>query len=126
MSARKIVLFIALAAPAWGCSETEHSTARQGPPLNFVPTAAIVNNQPKDPFTPPPVSLAYNVLPASDTDFFIPRGEREAIGTTPLYEYSAYSVFTYDVQPVGIRHSGYGYRYRWLLESGVSAAAPGH
>ena len=125
MSARKIVLFLALAAPAWGCSEKPNN-ARQALPPNLVPTTAIVNNRPKDPFTPPPVSLAYNVLPASDTDYFIPRGEREAIGVTPLFEYTAYSVSTYDEQFLGIGRFGYGYRSRWYLEGGLYTPAPGH
>jgi len=126
MSARKIVLFLALAVPAWACSEKPNPNARQALPPNLVPTTAIVNRQPKDPFTPPPAFLAYNVLPESDTEILFPRGQREAIGITPLYEYYSYSIYTYDQQDLGIPFYGYGYRYGWRQESGVYAPAPGY
>ena len=91
------------------------------PPPYFVPTSAIVQNQDTTPALP---TLAANILPSSDAFFAFPRGERNALGTTPLYEYSAYAIYTYDAQPIGIRHHEYGYRYRSLFETGVFALPP--
>jgi hypothetical protein len=41
-------------------------------------------------------------------------------GNTPIAEYSAYSIYTYDAQPIGSPRWGYGYRNRWMVQTGIS------
>lgn len=121
----KSTLLLALATLVLGaCTQTpgpQYSACAPSPPPYFVPTVAIVQNQRAPAYLP---TLANNILPSSDGFLEIPRGQREAWGNTPLFEYSAYSIYTFDAQPIGIRHHGYGYRYRYLSESGLFAPPP--
>jgi hypothetical protein len=105
-----------LAATLCGCA---HSRARlaQEPPY-FVPTSAIV--QMSGYATP---AQPDQVLPASDGDYFIARGEKTVLGHTPLAEYQTYSVYTYDSQMIAVPGNGYGYRYRWIIQQGYAAPA---
>ena len=105
-----------LAVGLGGCSHS-HARLTQRPPY-FVPTAAIVQMPGYESRTQPD-----QILPASDGDYFIARGERTALGNVPLAEYSSYAVYTYDAQAIAVPGSGSGYRYRWILQQGYSGPA---
>ena len=111
---RLIMATMVLAAGLGGCAHS-HSRQAQESPLYFVPTAAIVQMPGRETKAQP-----NQVLPASDGDYFIARGEITAIGNTPLAQYSTYSVYTYDAQAIAVPGSGFGYRYRWILQQGYS------
>jgi hypothetical protein len=96
-----------------GCANSQPRLA--GPPPYFVPTAAIVQMPDYDSRAQPD-----QILPGSDGDYFIARGQRTALGNTSLGEYSVYSVYTYDAQAISVPGSGTGYRYRWILQQGYS------
>jgi hypothetical protein len=101
-----------------GCA---HSHARRDElsPRYYVPTAAIVQRAGCD-----MPAHADQVLPGSDGDYFIARGVKAVYGNTPIAEYSAYSIYTYDAQAIAVPGSGFGYRYRWVLQQGLSAPPP--
>jgi hypothetical protein len=111
-------LIMAVMAGAAGLAGCAHSHVRQGAegPSYFVPTAAIVQ-MPSYPMAAQP----NQVLPGSDGDYYIARGEKTVLGRTPLAEYSTYSVYTYDAQAIAVPGSGFGYRYRWIVQQGISA-----
>jgi len=87
-------------------------------PLYYVPSAAIV--QKAGYMTP---AQPAQILPGSDGEWYIARGEKMAFGNLPIAEYSSYSIYTYDVQTIGSPRSGYGYRYRSLWQEGIAAPA---
>ena len=46
------------------------------------------------------------------------RWEKAILGQVPLATYSAYTVYTYDAQPIGAL-GGVGYRYRYIVRQGL-------
>jgi hypothetical protein len=97
-----------------GCAHSHFRQAREGPQY-FVPTAAIVQMPGRETKAQPD-----QVLPASDGEYYIARGERTAFGNTPLATMSTYSIYTYDAQAIAVPGSGFGYRYRWIVQQGYS------
>ena len=100
-----------------GCAHSHSARLPRGP-LYYVPSAAIVQRAGFETAAQPS-----QVLPGSDGEVFIARGEKMVFGNTPLAEYSAYSIYTYDAQAIGSRHGGNGYRYRSLWQEGIAAPA---
>jgi hypothetical protein len=113
---RRLIMATMMLAPGLGACAHSHSRQAQERPLYFVPSAAIVQMPGRETRSQPD-----QVLPASDGEYFIARGERTAFGNTPMAEYSSYSVYTYDAQAIGLPGSGFGYRYRWILQQGYSS-----
>jgi hypothetical protein len=101
-----------------GCAHPQARRALPAPPY-FVPTAAIVQM----PGCETPAQPG-QILPESDGDYYLARGERTAIGNVPLAEYSAFSIYTYDAQEIGVPGNGFGFRYRWILRQGYARLAP--
>jgi hypothetical protein len=87
-------------------------------PLYYVPSAAIVQ---KAGFAT--AAQPSQILPGSDGEVYIVRGEKTVMGNTPIAEYSSYSIYTYDAQAIAIPGSGFGYRYRWVQQQGISLPA---
>jgi hypothetical protein len=87
-------------------------------PLYYVPSAAIVQ---KPGFAT--AAQPNQVLPGSDGEVYFARGEKTVVGNTPIAEYSSYSIYTYDAQAIAIPGNGFGYRYRWLQQQGISLPA---
>lgn len=107
-----VVLFGAALA---GCAQ-EHAHRQVRQPGFYVPTAAIIQQEGPE----LAASTATQVLPASDGDYYFPRGEKTAIGNTPVYEFSSFAIFTYDSQRIASPGEGSGYRYRWGVQQGAS------
>jgi hypothetical protein len=64
------------------------------------------------------------ILPSSDGEYYIPRGERLATGMTSQGEATYYSIYTYDAQAISVPNTGgYGYHYRWILQQGLAVPA---
>ena len=63
---------------------------------------------------------ASDALPASDGDIFIARGEKFVWGELPLAAASAYTTYTYDAQVISRDQGNVGYRYRWVVQHGIS------
>jgi len=84
----------------------------------YVPSAAIVQMAGYETAAQPS-----QVLPGSDGEVYFARGEKGVWGSTPIAEYSAYSIYTYDAQAIGNSRNGYGYRYRSLWQQGISVPA---
>src|SRR3954453_17087033 len=62
------------------------------------------------------------LLPGSDGDYFIPRGENFVYGGYLTGAVSDYTIYTYDSQNISIQNSGAsGYRYRWIVQQGSSS-----
>ena len=114
---RHLSTAILLALGLAGCAHS-HSARIPRVPLYYVPSAAIVQKPGFETAAQPS-----QVLPASDGEVFFARGEKMVFGNTPIAEYSAYSIYTYDVQAIGNRRSGNGYRYRSLWQEGIAAPA---
>jgi hypothetical protein len=110
-----LILLTTLAA----CAHHQTSECRTDRPQfspYYVPSAAIVNTTS---FAPNP--HPDQVLPASDGEYFFPRTQRVALGTTPLAQSTYYSLYTYDAQAISIpRSGGYGYQYRWIVQQGLA------
>lgn len=64
------------------------------------------------------VADARHVL-VDDQEFFVGRGEKYVSGPVELAAFSAYSTLQYDMQPIGTIN-GTGYRYRWVVQQGIS------
>src|SRR5690242_8818636 len=70
----------------------------------------------------PAVPQANLLLPGSDGDYFIPRGENFVYGGYSTGAVSDYTIYTYDSQNISIQNSGAsGYRYRWIVQQGSSS-----
>jgi hypothetical protein len=80
----------------------------------FVPSTAMIQ-----PYIRPAVS--YQVLPGSDGEIFIARGEKAVDGSLPLAGLSSFTTFTYDAQVISRDQGNVGYRYRWVVQQGVNA-----
>ncbi len=110
-----ITAALVLAAGLSGCAHSQNPRGQKRLPY-FVPTAAIVQIPGYETRAQPS-----QVLPASDGDYYIARGERMAVGNTPLDQYTSYSIYTYDAQAIAVPESGFGYRYRWIYQQGTAA-----
>jgi hypothetical protein len=95
-----------------GCA---HHRARPvaSPPANFAPTTGWVASRET------PIDAA-QVLAGPEIELYATRAEKVAYGPLPLGSVTAYSTYTYDAQRIST-FSGYGYRYRWVVENGISA-----
>lgn len=109
-----------------GCAATPQSPAIQSPPPFYVPATAMRtggHHATGDTNGITPLQLAINpeqVLPGSDADsLFAPRGEKVVYGALSYGGLSAFTIYTYDVQNISSPF-GSGFRYRWLVQSGVT------
>jgi len=109
VSAKLFALMIGLGFMG-ACSEPKAEI-----PPYYVPSAALVQKCGR------PAPNASLLLPASDGDIEIARAEKVLFGSYPLSEYSAYTLFTYDAQVISHSDGNVGYRYRWVVQQGVSA-----
>jgi hypothetical protein len=118
----RLGLFWAMAGGAlWGCQAApREGEAVASAPLFFVPGAMMVDGGPGqrgagiNPF---------QVLPASEAeDDFIGRSEKFVYGSVMVEGYTAYSIYTYDVQQIGSPwgFGGVGYRYTYSVREGAS------
>ena len=106
-----IVLCVPVLAALAACQESR-------PPCSYnpflVPATALVAGQTH--------SKPDQVLPASDALYYFPRAERVVYGSTSYGDSSTYTTSTFDSQAIGIPGTGgYGYRYRWIIQEGVSS-----
>jgi hypothetical protein len=62
---------------------------------------------------------ASQVLAGPEADLLTYRAEKVAYGPLPLGNVTAYTSYTYDAQRIST-YSGYGYRYRWVVQTGVA------
>ena len=83
------------------------------PRLLYVPSASMIASG-------KPAMRAGDVLPASDGDVFIARGEKFIWGELPVAASSSYTTFTYDAQVISRDQGNVGYRYRWVVQQGIS------
>src|SRR4051812_25561376 len=75
----------------------------------YVPSTLIVQSADPTPISYSP--LAFQVLPGANAEnFFVPRGQKVVYGSFPMQEISAYSIWTYDNQPISLP-GGSGNRY---------------
>ena len=116
MRARNItsfaVIFAAICGGVSGCASAppvEHATG-----LYYVPTAAIIQHRAAS------INPA-NVLLASDEDVMIGRADKYLEGALPESGISAFTIYTYDAQKISGDHGSVGYRYRWVVQQGISA-----
>jgi hypothetical protein len=109
-------LLTALALVA--CSQTPRQS---NPEANFyAPSTMIIQTASADPAAPG--INPYQVLASSDADYyFYPRAEKAVYGSTVLGESSAYTIYTYDQQPISSIW-GPSYRYRWIVQTGVTTS----
>jgi len=109
---------ICLAGAFAGCVAQPAPDVYQQMPALYVPATAMAEQRPSN-------RLATNmVLPGSDADFWFIRGQREAYGSVPVEGFAAYSIYTYDQQIISTPNGGWGYRYRTVVQQGLSAPAP--
>jgi hypothetical protein len=109
-------LLVLLGAAGAGCaSHHDMHMTRMRAPGYLVPTTAIVQHEGTR-----GRETAEQVLPSSDGDVWIVRGERTVEGNLPIGGISAMSIYTYDVQTLSHRHGDYGYRYRVGTQTAVS------
>ncbi len=96
-----------------GCA-TSHPTPSPSAAPIVAPSTAMVATRQK--------SLnAYQVLAGPENpDFFIGREEKFAYGAVFIGGSSAFTTYTYDAQSISTP-AGFGYRYRWVVQDGVSA-----
>jgi hypothetical protein len=103
-----------------GCSETHAREARRTcPPPLLVPYAAIIQR----PSHPMP-ALASAILPASDGDFFVPRGEKSVYGSFSIGDISSYTLYRMDSQLIDDTPGSTSYQYRWVIQQGVAFPPP--
>ena len=112
------VLATCLAGVFASCEAQPAPDVYQQTPALYVPATAVTEQRPLN-------KLATNmVLPGSDADFWFIRGQREAYGSVPEEAFAAYSIYTYDQQIISAPNGGWGYRYRTVVQQGLSAPAP--
>jgi hypothetical protein len=105
-----LLLFSAcLLLPA--CAQQKVSTAIEVPVV--APTTAWIATR-----EAPISSLA--VLSGPDSDLFCTRPEKAVYGALPMAGIAAFSTYTYDAQNISNLGS-IGYRYRWVVQDGISA-----
>jgi hypothetical protein len=97
-----------------GCAQRPAAVRVQAEPPLMAPSTAMVR-APHQPLNP------YAVLAGVDPpEFFVPRAERGVYGAYPIAGLSAFTTYTYDAQAISTPN-GFGYRYRWVVQEGVSA-----
>ncbi len=112
----KIGLLAVTGALSVGCEAHHARQMRMHEPGYFVPTAVVVQDDRRR-----GVGTSDQLLPSSDGDVWFVRGEKTVAGKTPIAEFSAVSVYTYDYQRISNYPDGNGYRYRMGVESRISA-----
>ena len=100
------LILVVLAGSLAACATSPVAT---GPGPMYVPTGVQTGSDASARFILPTDSVA---------EAAIPRGERSALAPDIGYS-EAFSDYTYDIQPIGIRN-GYGYRYRSVIRTGGS------
>ena len=130
MRARALLLVGLLAAMA-ACTQAPPPAPVDENPLLVPSTALVAPKGPRPAAAPtrlvpyPAILNPYQVLPATDGEIFIARGERSAYGAYQLSEFSAYTIYTYDSQPIYVPTTGgSGYRNRWIVQQGISFPTP--
>jgi hypothetical protein len=108
---------LALLAGLAGCATEHPRSAHRHAPGFLVPTAVIVGDGNRA-----VAAQGGSILPGSDGDYDIPRGEKVAYGGTSFGDTSFYTTYTFDAQAIAIPHTGgTGYRYRWIVQQGAAS-----
>jgi hypothetical protein len=112
-------IFVLIAIAAIQTALAGCATSRPTPQPSFaVPWSGVyVRTAQSGAFSP--ASLFDPQVLLADGDVPISRAEKFVIGPLPLASVSAYSTYTYEAQPIGLPQ-GTGFRYRWVVQSGVS------
>ena len=98
------------------CSQTPRQTNPEA--TFYAPSTLMIQTASADPATPG--INPYQVLASSEADYYAyPRAEKAVYGSTLIGESSAYTIYTYDQQQISSLW-GPSYRYRWVVQQGVS------
>jgi len=106
-------LFAAICSGLAGCASTPREpivTAEH----YYVPTAALIH-RPGSPINPA------NVLACGADEVVYGRDEKAIYGAVPVAGVSAFTIYTFDAQRISSDQGSSGYRYRWVVQQGISA-----
>ena len=108
------VIFAAMCGAFAGCATQPREVVLQGERY-YVPTAALIQR-------PGNTINAANVLACGDDDVIFGRAEKSLDGAVPMGGISAFTIYTYDAQRISSDRGSSGYRYRWVVQQGISAS----
>ena len=105
-----LALAVTACAALCGCAASEPVVRSEG---YYVPTVGMIQRRGE-------AIPAGNLLASGDADIVIGRAEKYVEGPVQVGGISAYTTYTYDAQRLSDKQGSVGYRYRWVVQQGIS------